>query len=744
MNMPLVLLNRRRRGTGFNPASLFGLNEQGVWYDPSDVANLAWRRNLLTYSEQFDNAAWVKQQAAVTANAGTAPDGTLTADRAVSSGGASIRVVGQTFSLPATSHVISVWVKAAAAGNRKFRLVANQALGSAVGTASSVFEATDDWQRVSFTATGGSGYWGITQATSPDFDFDILIWGAQLELGSVATDYQRITDVNTEVIERFPTATLYQDTIGTIPVTTPGQAVALMLDKSRGLALGTELVTNGDFSNGFTGFTASGTGTREVVGGAGKFTITGASYTNTTSVSVVVGRTYLITLDMTGFSAAGARQDKARVQMLGAVSNFIYGSTSQSSFRFVFTAASTTLQLNIDVANSGAWGSVGDYVIADNISVRELAGNHATQATITSRPTYSIEPVGGRRNLLTYSEDFRNTATAGETRPWAYSSGTTVGGDTITFPTSASYIFALASFSVAAGQAVTISFEARSGTASTLSTGLNGVSNGANNIPGAVRSLTSTWTRYSATFTGLGADSGLYVFFGNNGFTSQAVGSVELRNAQLELGSTATPYQKVTTQYDVTEAGVPSCSYLFFDGGSDAMATSTITPGIDKAQVFAGVRKLNDAALDVLLETGLDVTSASYPGSLAVFAPSGAGSASYQALFRGTVGRNFETITPFAAPVTNVLSFLLSNQLPAAGDAIQSRANGVEITATESSNITTAGNFLAYPLYLGGRQATGLFFEGQLFGLIVRFGAALASTNINATEYWLNNKTGAF
>jgi hypothetical protein len=68
----------------------------------------------------------------------------------------------------------------------------------------------------------------------------------------------------------------------------------------------------------------------------------------------------------------------------------------------------------------------------------------------------------------------------------------------------------------------------------------------------------------------------------------------------------------------------------------------------------------------------------------------------------------------------------------------------VEITATESSNITTAGNFLAYPLYLGGRQATSLFFEGQLFGLIVRFGAALASTNINATEYWLNNKTGAF
>jgi hypothetical protein len=36
--------------------------------------------NLLTYSEQFDNAAWVKPQSTVTANTVTAPDGTNTAD----------------------------------------------------------------------------------------------------------------------------------------------------------------------------------------------------------------------------------------------------------------------------------------------------------------------------------------------------------------------------------------------------------------------------------------------------------------------------------------------------------------------------------------------------------------------------------------------------------------------------------------------------------------------------------------
>ncbi len=38
------------------------------------------RTNLLTYSEQFDNAAWVKSGTTVTANAAAAPNGTVTAD----------------------------------------------------------------------------------------------------------------------------------------------------------------------------------------------------------------------------------------------------------------------------------------------------------------------------------------------------------------------------------------------------------------------------------------------------------------------------------------------------------------------------------------------------------------------------------------------------------------------------------------------------------------------------------------
>ena len=70
--------------TGFSPAYLFALAEPGVWYDPSDVANLAWRYNLLTYTEQFDNAAWTKGSTTVSSNSIASPDGSNTADTIVS------------------------------------------------------------------------------------------------------------------------------------------------------------------------------------------------------------------------------------------------------------------------------------------------------------------------------------------------------------------------------------------------------------------------------------------------------------------------------------------------------------------------------------------------------------------------------------------------------------------------------------------------------------------------------------
>ena len=63
-------------------------------------------------------------------------------------------------------------------------------------------------------------------------------------------------------------STLFQDSAGTTPVTAVEQPVGLMLDKSQELVLGSELVTNGDFSSGTTtGWTALSGGLLSVVSG---------------------------------------------------------------------------------------------------------------------------------------------------------------------------------------------------------------------------------------------------------------------------------------------------------------------------------------------------------------------------------------------------------------------------------------------------------------------------------------------
>lgn len=60
-------------------------NTLRVTYDPSDLSKAPYAlieaeaKNLLVYSEQFDNIAWGKTNAAVVANSGTAPDGSANA-----------------------------------------------------------------------------------------------------------------------------------------------------------------------------------------------------------------------------------------------------------------------------------------------------------------------------------------------------------------------------------------------------------------------------------------------------------------------------------------------------------------------------------------------------------------------------------------------------------------------------------------------------------------------------------------
>lgn len=142
--------------------------------------------NLVTYSEQFDNAAWVKADMSVSANDVIAPDGALTGDTLTVSidGGFSQQI---TFGNPSGTYSFSIWLKTTTP--HESVIFINEA---AVASTTQVVSLTTEWQRFTVTRvcnTGGEiragiGGFGTTLASEV-----FICWGAQLEFLPFASSY---------------------------------------------------------------------------------------------------------------------------------------------------------------------------------------------------------------------------------------------------------------------------------------------------------------------------------------------------------------------------------------------------------------------------------------------------------------------------------------------------------------------------------------------------------------------------
>ena len=146
--------------------------------------------NILTYSEDFTNAAWAKLDSGsgsttpvVTANYATSPDGTQNADRLQCTLGSSGYSLIQQSPTVSGTHTGSIWVKSNTGANQNvyFRVSAN----------STAYVVTPEWQRINITEANGDYLTiGLRDQTGyTNYSCDILIWGAQLEASSYATSY---------------------------------------------------------------------------------------------------------------------------------------------------------------------------------------------------------------------------------------------------------------------------------------------------------------------------------------------------------------------------------------------------------------------------------------------------------------------------------------------------------------------------------------------------------------------------
>jgi hypothetical protein len=225
---PRITFTRGSTGTYFGPDGLMktaGVNEPRFDHDPISGQSLGLlieesRQNLLTYSEDFSDASWIKVSSSISTNQIASPDGLITAEKLVEDTANAQHFVLKTRTGSNETVTFSVFCKAAER-TRVFLQLSNSVNATAqvvynlsTGTAGSPNSSNADysnisasmiaypngWYRCILTATKGSvntnNYPTISTVNNSgsavytgDGTSGIYIWGPQVEEGAFPTSY---------------------------------------------------------------------------------------------------------------------------------------------------------------------------------------------------------------------------------------------------------------------------------------------------------------------------------------------------------------------------------------------------------------------------------------------------------------------------------------------------------------------------------------------------------------------------
>ena len=192
-------LEQRSTASSYNATTSAAYYGPRFDYDPFGYA----QQNLVLYSQQFDNAAWAKTNATVSADIVTAPDGTNTADKLVEGSTTGFHYIARSDAIIGVSQVFSVYAKAAERTQIALQLGANApTFDLAAGTSSSggtIQSVGNGWYRCSFTGTPVNQNTQIYTVASGSASYagngtsGVYIWGAQVNTGSTALPYLATT-----------------------------------------------------------------------------------------------------------------------------------------------------------------------------------------------------------------------------------------------------------------------------------------------------------------------------------------------------------------------------------------------------------------------------------------------------------------------------------------------------------------------------------------------------------------------
>lgn len=533
-------------------------------------------------------------------------------------------------------------------------------------------------------------------------------------------------------------STLYQDSGGTTPAYRPGQGqvdppVGLVLDKRKGLVRGPEAFS--DASIAFTGSASRvSAGVYRIYSSDGSL-----SYINQ-SAALTVGKWYEIkfSIDSIATLGAGVSVDQNGVSVL------TFTTTGSKSAIFLATFGDIALKRQSGVTD----------IQISGVSVRELPGNHAYQTTTASRPTLSA-----RYNLLTSSENMAGAV-------WS-KMGVTTGADYITESSAFEDHYATQSvppLPVGTKLRGRAEFKPRTGARNAILrfAGSNGsaytivdLSSGAVLLtsvtgsnwswvePPVVTSMGDGYYSITGFVTTTEPSGAIALWPGMTPGTSlsylgDGVSSIYIRNTDLRAandGVSLPPYQRVVDANTYDAAGFPL--YLKFDGVDDWLQTASVDfSASDKLIAVVAFRKLSDAATGCLVELS---AWSGVLGGVSIQAPRTASSNLAVALRDASNVAQY-SIGNVASPASSVLSANLNISAVGIGNQIAVRLNGgVPSLSVSSSATVVASAFANAPFYIGRRNGTSLPFNGRLYGLLIRAGAANDSQILKVEKY-LNQK----